>query len=193
MFMKKFMQEYKLLKENEVELVKNGLKQFFMIYAIAVSEGKTPRKGFMMPSKVVDELWHNFILDSRNYEEFCDLAFGKMLHHKPGENTTGNKKLDKLSKYPEELKNTYKHISDLKYHTKLAVIGSIPLLFALDQHFNVDNGFYYNEVVMNNIFLSLDKPSSTSSDSGSCGGIFAIETGSCNSSDSGGGCGGCGD
>jgi hypothetical protein len=36
-----------------------------------------------MPSRVVDEAWHNMILFTGEYMWFCDRAFGRYLHHTP--------------------------------------------------------------------------------------------------------------
>ena len=36
-----------------------------------------------MPSKVVDVAWHEMILRTREYTEFCERAFGGYLHHSP--------------------------------------------------------------------------------------------------------------
>jgi hypothetical protein len=36
-----------------------------------------------MHSSEVDEIWHNFILFTREYGEFCDRACGHMIHHRP--------------------------------------------------------------------------------------------------------------
>src|SRR3954452_16226916 len=36
-----------------------------------------------MPSKVVDVGWHEMILRTREYHEFCRRAFGEYLHHTP--------------------------------------------------------------------------------------------------------------
>jgi hypothetical protein len=38
-----------------------------------------------MPSRAVDEAWHEFILDSIAYTRFCEGAFGHYLHHTPVE------------------------------------------------------------------------------------------------------------
>lgn len=35
------------------------------------------------PSKDVDEVWHNFILYTIEYAEFCQRYFGKFIHHVP--------------------------------------------------------------------------------------------------------------
>lgn len=32
---------------------------------------------------VLDEMWHNFILFSREYGEFCQTYFGRFCHHAP--------------------------------------------------------------------------------------------------------------
>ena len=36
-----------------------------------------------MPSKAVDEAWHEMILITREYTYFCERAFGRYLHHNP--------------------------------------------------------------------------------------------------------------
>ena len=36
-----------------------------------------------MPSQAVDAAWHEFILMTREYQSFCDEAFGYYLHHTP--------------------------------------------------------------------------------------------------------------
>ncbi len=36
-----------------------------------------------MPSRIVDHAWHEFILDSASYIDFCDRAYGEYLHHIP--------------------------------------------------------------------------------------------------------------
>lgn len=38
-----------------------------------------------MPSRAVDEAWHEFMLDSIAYTGFCETAFGGYLHHSPEE------------------------------------------------------------------------------------------------------------
>lgn len=59
------------------QLVAQGLRQFFMAYL------KSGQRYVSMPSQVVDDLWHEFILHTRDYQEFCDKAFGQFLHHTP--------------------------------------------------------------------------------------------------------------
>ena len=38
----------------------------------------------LTPSRAVDDAWHEFILCTRSYGEFCARHFGCMVHHHPG-------------------------------------------------------------------------------------------------------------
>jgi hypothetical protein len=38
-----------------------------------------------MPSQVVDDAWHEFILFTRQYQQFCERGLGRFLHHTPAE------------------------------------------------------------------------------------------------------------
>lgn len=70
---------YPHLDDAATRQVERGLRQFFGANARA-------RGDFVaMPSKVVDALWHEFILHTRSYEAFCQRAFGRTLHHTPAE------------------------------------------------------------------------------------------------------------
>jgi hypothetical protein len=33
---------------------------------------------------IIDEMWHTFILVTRDYAEFCEQMFGRFIHHDPG-------------------------------------------------------------------------------------------------------------
>jgi len=41
-----------------------------------------------MFSRRVDEVWHQFVLFTEEYERFCRRFFGKFMHHEPNEATT---------------------------------------------------------------------------------------------------------
>jgi hypothetical protein len=58
-------------------LVSRGLRQFFLAYLMS---GK---RYVSMRSQVADDLWHEFILYTREYDSFCRRAFGGFLHHTP--------------------------------------------------------------------------------------------------------------
>jgi uncharacterized membrane protein YgcG len=67
------------LDESSWPLVEQGLREWFVCCAW---RGSTL---LGMPSRLVDEAWHEFILDSLSYIRFCENAFGEYLHHTPDE------------------------------------------------------------------------------------------------------------
>ena len=65
------------LDDRDWKLIEQGLREWFL--CCAFRDGEV----LGMPSRLVDEAWHEFILDSRAYTEFCERAFGEYLHHTP--------------------------------------------------------------------------------------------------------------
>lgn len=119
------------LTRKDCALVSRGLRQFFVAYLMS---GK---RFVSMPSQVADDLWHQFILYTRDYDAFCRRAFGSFLHHTPakalGPDKEGNAGLRRVWWY------TCKYESiDPRDPTRL------PLLFALDSKLNIPNGFRYH-------------------------------------------------
>jgi hypothetical protein len=118
------------LGPKEQQLVGRALKQFFLAYL------KSGRRRVSMPSQVVDDLWHEFILYTRNYEQFCAEAFGRFLHHTPavvlGSVKTDNEGLRRVWWYSCREENI-----DPRKATRL------PLLFAIDRKLGIGNGFVY--------------------------------------------------
>ena len=114
----------------ECQLVAQGLRQFFMTYL------RSGRKPVSMPSQVADDLWHAFILYTKNYQAFCQRAFGRFLHHTPaivlGGAAAGNVGLRRCWWHACREENI-----NPRMPTRL------PLLFALDAKLKIPNGFRY--------------------------------------------------
>ena len=126
----KLVAKYPHLTPKDCQLVANGLRQFFLAYL------KSGRRFVAMPSEVVDALWHEFILHTRNYDHFCRRAFGRFLHHTPavamGTDRQRNQGLRRCwwQACREENVNP-------RNPTRL------PLLFALDAKLDIPGGFRY--------------------------------------------------
>ena len=65
------------LTDNDWCAVERGLRDWLI--CCAWRGGAT----LAMPSRIVDHAWHEFILDSASYIDFCDRAYGEYLHHIP--------------------------------------------------------------------------------------------------------------
>lgn len=127
---KKVMDAHPGLTGRDVELVFRGLRQFFMAHL------RSQRKFVAMPSKVADTAWHEFILHTKAYQQWCQAAFGRMLHHTPAE------VLGRDPKRNDGLRRSWfwackEESIDPRKPTRL------PLLFALDGKFHIAGGFSY--------------------------------------------------
>ncbi|OEE67590.1 hypothetical protein A1OO_17760, partial [Enterovibrio norvegicus FF-33] len=76
---KRVSNRYPHLTDRDLTLVIDGLKDYLTIC------NQANKKQVAMPSQVVDVAWHEFILFTKEYQLFCDKAFGRFLHHTPTE------------------------------------------------------------------------------------------------------------
>jgi hypothetical protein len=161
--------------------VERGLRQFFL--ASAQAGGRF----VAMPSKVVDTLWHEFILHTRGYDSFCRQAFGRMLHHTPAE---------AMPHPPDSLSRKTQQFAGLRrawyWSCKEEAIdprkpSRLPLLFALDSTLAIAGGYVY---VPDCTLLGNDRGNTHCGDSFGCGSSCGSGDSGSSSSDGGGGDGG---
>lgn len=114
----------------DCQLVSQGLRQFFLAYL------KSGRKFVSMPSQVVDDLWHEFILYTRNYDQFCRTAFGRFLHHTPAVVLSPDKRNN------EGLRRCWWYACR-EENIPPSDPTRLPLLFALDAKLGIGDGFRY--------------------------------------------------
>ena len=118
------------LAMKDCQLVGRALRQFFLAYL----QGGC--RYVSMPSQVTDDLWHELILYTRHYDNFCKKAFGGFLHHTPAvvlsrdkQNNSGLRRIWWLTCREESI--------DPRQPSRL------PLLFAIDKKLNITDGFVY--------------------------------------------------
>jgi hypothetical protein len=112
------------------QLVARALRQFFLAHL------KSGRRFVSMPSQVTDDMWHEFILYTRNYQDFCARAFGRFMHHTPavvlGAERQGN----------AGLRRTWWHCCK-EENINPTTPTRLPLLFAIDSKLGIADGFVY--------------------------------------------------
>lgn len=127
---RKLRQTYPHLSGKDADLVERGLRQFFLACA------RSKRKFVAMPSQVVDAMWHEFILHTRAYRDWCWLSLGWFLHHTPavamGARAQDNDGLRRA---------WYWACRDEAIRPDAPT--RLPLLFALDGKLGIANGFHY--------------------------------------------------
>jgi hypothetical protein len=161
---------YPALQEKDLHLVARALRQYFLAYA------RSRGRPVGMPSRAVDVLWHEFILDTAAYQDFCNKAFGKLFHHIPaGKEPATNSKGDAL-------RVTWR-FACLEENIDPRNATRLPLLFAIDAKLNIPDGHLYE--------LDVVKKAPGTARAGTCGG-FGCAGGDSGSHGCGGGCsGGC--
>lgn len=175
----RFRQKHPDLSGAQERLVRDGLQQYFQICQRA--RGKFAA----MPSQVVDDLWHDFILFTRFYRQFCSKAFGRFLHHTPVE------AMATPNQATVGIRRTWFHACriegiDPKQPNRL------PLLFALDAQLGIANGFFYTLNCANTATSSSNTfcASSIGCGGSGCAGGAGGDSGGDGGSGCGGGCGG---
>lgn len=172
---KKVQARYPHLSDDNITLVFDTLREYFFMTHRA---GKTM---VAMPSQVVDVAWHEFILFTRAYKEFCDRGLGRFLHHTPTEAMKTPTLAQEGIKRAWRLACTAEKIDPKKP-------DRLPMIFAIDALLMIPDGFHY--------VLDCTDPASPAYEDGYCASSIGC-TSSCASGcggdsggDGGGGCGG---
>jgi hypothetical protein len=114
----------------DCQLVATALRQFFLAY---LQGGCRP---VAMPSQVVDDLWHEFILHTRHYQQFCQGAFGGFMHHTPAV------AMGSQARSNAGLRRCWWHCCRAE-HIHPRQPTRLPLLFAIDAKLHIEGGFHY--------------------------------------------------
>lgn len=109
-----------------------GLRHFF----VACLRGKLT--DLSMPSRVVDDLWHEFILHTREYRDFCRHAFGQYLDHTPAPRT-GPRGTPRSA---ASLRRMWRSACQAE-QLDPAQPTRLPLLFGIDAQLAIVGGFHY--------------------------------------------------
>jgi len=167
----KLKRKYPDLGDTELDLVFQGLRDYFFIC------NKAQKQMVSMPSQIVDDAWHEFILFTRSYQQFCQKALGRFLHHTPAE------AMATPTFAQDGIKRAWR-LACMKEGINPKAPTRLPMLFSLDKQLAIAGGFTYNLDC-----LLAGNQSFCASHIG-CGGGCSGGCGGDSSSDGGDGCGG---
>jgi len=170
----------------QLELVWSALRDYFRVCLYG------GRRLMPMPSQVVDDAWHGFIIDTPRYTQFCEAVFGRFLHHLPD---ASGAKVEPARRRVEGNPTWKLGRAFLPNYAPT----SLPLLFAIDESLNIEDGFRYEAPDLKLLGGTSTRDGSYGcsacvggSDSGDGGGDSGGHGGhsGCSSSGCSGGCGG---
>jgi hypothetical protein len=168
--------------------VVEGLRQYFL--ACLAAQRSPIAKEVGMPSKAVDAAWHEFIVLTKEYAKFCEQAFGRYLHHTP--------KAMMDTPTNAALANTLHQLRGQPLTPAgWAMVGTMPLIFALDRELGFKDGYVYDEGAMHELegVRQAQLAAASSSGAGGDGGstyAWSSDTGGNAGGGSDGGGGSCG-
>jgi hypothetical protein len=122
--------KYPHLEAKDCQLVSRALRQYFLAHL------KSGRKYVSMPSQAADEVWHDFILNTKEYAKFCQRAFGQFMHHTPAVVMSSNRKSN------EGLRRCW-WFSCVEENIDPKNALRLPLIFAIDSKLKISDGFRY--------------------------------------------------
>lgn len=118
------------LSAEQRTLVFDGLQQYFRMCLAGQPEM------LAMPSQVVDDAWHEFILFTRQYQKFCAQGLGRFLHHTPAEAMPSKQVASDGIKRAWRLACADEGISRKQPER-------LPLIFGIDARLGIAGGFIY--------------------------------------------------
>ena len=95
-----FMKRYDVEKEEAANILQETKKWLWI--AAKASEEETFSLSIERPLAVIDEMWHNFILHTRQYHKYCMDKFKKFIHHEPTPSSEKEKFQQRIAKNPTE-------------------------------------------------------------------------------------------
>lgn len=122
---------YPHLTDTQVAMVFDGLTDYFYVCSQA------NKRLVSMPSQVVDAAWHEFILFTWTYQNSCNKAIGRFLHHTPTEAM-------KTSTLAQEGIKLAWRLSCAKENIRPSRPLRLPLLFATDGLLKIEDGYTYS-------------------------------------------------
>ena len=104
------------VSQAEAESIFNETKKFLFL-------SKQP--GIFIPDEllILDEMWHNFILFTYEYHQFCEEYFGYYLHHAPATRKDKDQQTQSLIADPEKVKEAFHDKLSLLISTVYDVLG----------------------------------------------------------------------
>jgi hypothetical protein len=127
---RKLRDTYPHLSEGQAEMVLRELRSFFHVARAARGQMVS------MPSQAVDVAWHEFILFTRGYRQFCRRALGRFLDHTPAEHMQSPRSAQ------VGLRRTWLQACRLEGIDPRKP-ERLPMLFALDGLLQIPDGFRY--------------------------------------------------
>lgn len=116
---RRFREQYPVA-EKEAQDIFRETKKWLWLLSAAPASG---RLGVTDPILVLDEMWHAFLMYTREYHDFCQRYFGRFLHHAPTTHAEMLRMQRRLASHPERVARELEASRRWQYQTILEYLG----------------------------------------------------------------------
>lgn len=99
----RFVDKYKISFEEAQEIFEET-KKWVWLCAFSHSKEKAPRLVIDSSMFIIDEMWHNFVLFTKEYHQYCLENFGHFVHHAPATKADRDRQRVAAARNPELFK-----------------------------------------------------------------------------------------
>jgi hypothetical protein len=114
----RFMETWDLPRADADDLFEQ-MNKWLWLTAVSETLPGAPRLAITQSTKLVDEMWHTFILFTSDYVAYCDRYFGRYLHHDPTPQAEYDAAIESFERdprtYMQELEDSFARQSELVY------------------------------------------------------------------------------
>lgn len=121
-----FMERYNVTKEEAQDIFTETKKWLWL--AAKTMDSDKPNLFIDKPLVIIDEMWHNFILHTKYYYDYCMTKFNRLIHHFPTPHSERLKLEEDFKKNPQTIKALYEHAVKRQYGLIYDHLGSETLL-----------------------------------------------------------------
>lgn len=85
-------------------------------------------------TKLIDEMWHTFILFTKDYEDFCARCFGHLVHHQPTPRSAYDVVIAEYEREPDAVIDRNRELFARQYELIFDVLGEDTLVKWYDEY-----------------------------------------------------------
>jgi hypothetical protein len=104
-----FLRDYDMSSEDATDIFKQTLKWLYLCAHHKMNPDPEIQLAITRYVVIIDEMWHTFILCTRDYTDFCNQYFGFYIHHKPNSKAEKKQFEEECQRNPEKILETSKN------------------------------------------------------------------------------------
>ena len=118
----------------EAEELFGEMKKWIWLSAHQSEQAGRVRLAISQSTKLIDEMWHTFILFTKDYHQFCDQYFGTYIHHIPTPKAVYDEAITRYEHDPDAVIAETRELFARQYELIYDVLGERTLVKWYDEY-----------------------------------------------------------